>query len=82
MEALVRHIVEPLVDNKDAISIQVVEGEAATMLEMVVHPDDKDRVEGEGGKTLRAIRTILNAAAGRQKATLDLVDAHGPSLEE
>lgn len=82
MEALVRHIVEPLVQNKDSVSIQVIEGDAAVMLEMVVHPDDRDRVEGEGGKTLRAIRTILNAAAGRQKATLDLVESHGLAFEE
>lgn len=82
METLVRHIVEPIVAHPGDVSVQTVEGKAAIMLELVVNPEDRERVEGEKGKTLRAIRTILSAAAGRQKATLDLVDVHGPAAEE
>ena len=77
MEALVRHLVEPIVTQPDAVSIQAVEGEAVVMLELVVHPDDRDRVEGDKGRTLRAIRSVLSAAAGSRKATLDLVDEFG-----
>ncbi len=77
MEPLVRHLVEPLVVHKDAVSLQTVEGEAVVMLELVVHPDDKALVEGDKGRTLRAIRNVISAAAGSRKATLDLVDAHG-----
>jgi predicted RNA-binding protein YlqC (UPF0109 family) len=75
MEALVRHVVEPIVHHKDAVSLKTVEGEAVVMMELVVHPDDKARVDGDKGRTLRAIRNILSAAAGSRKATLDLVDA-------
>ena len=82
MESLVRHLVEPIVKHRDAVSVQSVEGEAVVMLELVVHPDDRDVVDGERGKTLRAIRNILSAAAGRKKASLDLVDEHGASSEE
>jgi predicted RNA-binding protein YlqC (UPF0109 family) len=77
MEDLVRHLVSPLVAHPDDISIQTVEGEATVMLELVVNADDHDRVEGEDGRTLRAIRTVLSAAAGKRKATLDLVEEHG-----
>jgi predicted RNA-binding protein YlqC (UPF0109 family) len=76
-EALVRHLVEPIVGHPDAISLQIVEGEAVVMLELVVHPDDRGRVDGDKGRTLRAIRNILSAAAGGRKATLDLVEQHG-----
>ena len=82
MESLVRHRGEPIVKHRDAVSVQSVEGEAVVMLELVVHPDDRDVVDGERGKTLRAIRNILSAAAGRKKASLDLVDEHGASSEE
>ena len=82
MEALVRHLVEPIVEHPDEVSVQAVEGDAVVMLELVVDPDDKDAVEGDKGRTLRAIRNILSAAAGRRKATLDLVDEHGGSDEE
>ncbi|MEQ1503965.1 MAG: KH domain-containing protein [Myxococcota bacterium] len=77
MEALVRHLVEPIVSHPDAVSLQTVEGEAVVMLELVVHPDDRERVDGDKGRTLRAIRNILSAAAGSRKATLDLVEQHG-----
>lgn len=82
MEALVRHLVEPIVAHKDAVSLQVVEGEAVLMMELVVHPDDKAVVDGDKGRTLRAIRNVISAAAGSRKATLDLVDEHGASEEE
>ena len=82
MEPLVRHLVEPIVDHPDAISIQAVEGEAVVMLELVVHPDDRAKVDGDKGRTLRAIRNILSAAAGGRKATLDLVDQHGAAATE
>ena len=77
MEPLVRHLVEPIVSHPDAVSIQTVEGEAVVMLELVVHPEDRERVDGDRGRTLRAIRNVLSAAAGSRKATLDLVEEHG-----
>lgn len=82
MEALVRHLVEPIVEHPDAVSVQTVEGDAVVLLELVVDPSDKERVEGDKGRTLRAIRNILSAAAGRRKATLDLVDEHGEYDDE
>ena len=82
MEDLVRHLVEPIVEHPDEVSVQAVEGDAVVMLELVVDPDDRDHVDGDKGRTLRAIRNILSAAAGRRKATLDLVDEHGEADEE
>lgn len=82
MEPLVRHLVTPIVDHPGDVSIQAVEGEAVVMLELVVHADDRARVEGDKGRTLRAIRNILSAAAGSRKATLDLVEQHGGAVLE
>lgn len=82
MEPLVRHLVEPLVANPDAISIRELEGEAALIIELVVHPDDRETVEGDKGRTLRSIRNVISAAAGHRKATLDLVEEHGAESEE
>jgi len=82
MQDLVRHLVVPIVGNPDDIAIQVVEGESTVMMELVVHTDDEERVRGPEGKTLRAIRSVISAAAGRRKATLDLVEALSPISEE
>ncbi len=82
MEALLRHLVEPIVSQSDAVQVRAVEGDSVTMLELIVHDDDRDHVRGPEGKTLRAIRTVLSAAAGRRKATVDLVTAFSPVGEE
>jgi hypothetical protein len=73
MTDLVLHLVKPIVEHPDDVKIAVTEGEATVLLELDVHPGDRDRVVGDDGRTLRSIRNILSAAAGRRKATLDLV---------
>jgi uncharacterized protein len=82
MEPLVRHLVEPLVRHPRDVSLQTVEGEAVVMLELVVHPDDRAWLDEDKGRTLRAIRNVLSAAAGSRKATLDLVDEHGAESDD
>jgi uncharacterized protein len=82
MEALVRHLVEPIVRHPDAVQLKAVEGEAVVLLELVVHPEDRERVDGDKGRTLRAIRNILSAAAGSRKASLDLVEQHSSGDSE
>ncbi len=82
MLELAEHLLKPVVDHPDEVSIQVIDEDNVTILEVIVHPDDRSSLEGDGGRTLRAIRNILSAAAGRRKATLDLVDAHGEASEE
>ena len=82
MEALATHLVKHIVQHPDELRAKAIEGDATIIVEMVVHPDDEERVRGENGRTLRAINTILSAAAGRRKATLDLVDADALGAEE
>lgn len=82
MEALVKHLVLPIVDHPGDVSLHTVEGEAVVTLELSVHPDDRDAVDGERGRTLRSIRNILSAAAGSKKATLDLVRDDADGVEE
>ncbi len=82
MDALATHLVKFMVKHPDEVQAKVVEGDATVIVEMTVHPDDEDSVTGENGRTLRAINTILSAAAGRRKATLDLVDADTFGAEE
>lgn len=82
MQDIVFHLVKPIVAHPDDVKVQVVEGEATVMLEMSVHADDLETVKGENGRTLRAIRNILSAAAGRRKATLDLVEEQSLGASE
>lgn len=70
---LVHHLVGPIVQSPDAVAVEAIEGEASVILELSVHPDDHRAVRGYEGRTLRAIRTIVSAAAGKRRATVDLV---------
>lgn len=82
MVDLVNHLVRPIVEHPDDISVQAVDGDSVVMLELIVHADDRDRLEGDDGRTLRALRTVLSAAAGKRKATLDLVEEHGADVSD
>ena len=82
MENLVRHLVAPLVAHPDAISLKTIEGDDVVLLEMVVHADDREVFEGANSETLRSVRSVLSAAAGSRKASLELVEEHGAEGEE
>jgi len=77
MVDLVHHLVKPIVEHPGQVSVQAVDGESVVMLELVVHADDRDRLTGDDGRALRALRTVLSAAAGKRKASLELVEEHG-----
>lgn len=77
MKQLVEYLVRGVVASPDAVSVHAVEGESSVLLELSVAPEDEGRVEGPGGDTLQAIRTVLSASAGRRKAVLELVRPGG-----
>lgn len=83
MKGLVAHLTRGLVSRPDQVVVNVVEGEAAVLLELSVAPEDVEAVKGPGGETLRALRTVLSASSGRRKAVLELIEpAAGGSAEE
>ena len=76
MKELVTHIAEALVDNPDQVN--VVESESGDMinLELTVAQEDLGKVIGKQGRTARAMRSILSAAAARdnKKSRLDILE--------
>jgi predicted RNA-binding protein YlqC (UPF0109 family) len=76
MRDLVRWLARELVEQKDAVRVEAIERDRATVFELTVAPDDLGRVIGRGGKTAKAFRTVLDCAARRQgrRAVLDILD--------
>ena len=76
MKELIEAIAKALVDNPDQVSVQAVEGEQVTVLELHVHPSDLGKVIGKQGRTARSIRTILKAAGMKLKKryTLEILE--------
>ena len=67
MKTLVEYIVTALVDQPDQILIAERSGRNTTIIELSVAKEDIGKVIGKEGRTINAIRTILNAAGASQK---------------
>ena len=76
MKELVSYIAKALVDKPDEVSVGEVEGEQTSVLELRVAKDDMGKVIGKQGRTAKAIRTVVNAAAIKMKkrAVLEIVE--------
>ena len=76
MRDLVLWLARELVDRKEAVQVDVIERDRSTVFELTVDPDDLGRVIGRGGRTAKALRTVLDAAARREgrRAVLDILD--------
>ena len=66
MKELVEFIAKSLVDNKDAVTVNEIDGEQSIILELTVAPEDMGKVIGKQGRIAKAIRTVVKAAAVKQ----------------
>ena len=76
MKELVVFLAKQLVSQHDAVEVRETQGETASVLELKVAKEDLGRVIGKQGRTAKAIRTILNAAASRtnRKVILEILE--------
>lgn len=63
MRELVEYLARALVDDPDAVRVEEIAEDDATVLEVHVAPDDLGRVIGRSGRVANAIRTVAKAAA-------------------
>jgi predicted RNA-binding protein YlqC (UPF0109 family) len=73
---LVLWLARQLVDDREAVQVDAIERDRSTVFELSVAPSDLGRVIGRGGRTAKAFRTVLDAAARREgkRAVLDILD--------
>ena len=73
---LVEFIAKSLVDNPDEVTVNVIEGEKSTILELKVAEVDIGKVIGKQGRIAKAVRTILRASANKtgRKFALEILD--------
>jgi predicted RNA-binding protein YlqC (UPF0109 family) len=60
---LIEYIAKSLVDDPSAVSVQEVEGEKSTVIELRVASSDIGKVIGKYGRIAKALRTVLSASA-------------------
>ena len=66
LKELIEYIVKALVDNPDAVEVNEIAGEKSIIYELKVGEGDLGKVIGKEGRTAKAIRTIITAAAMKQ----------------
>lgn len=68
---LIRYLAVSLVDKPDEVHVELVEERSANVYELEVAESDLGKVIGRGGKTARALRTVVQAITPRDsKRTL------------
>ena len=66
------YVVKQLVDDPDAVKVDVVDRRRGVLLEVRVAPGELGRVIGRRGRTAQSIRTVVRAAATRDDVTVDV----------
>lgn len=66
MEKLIAEIAKSLVDEPDSVQVSRHDEENNVTIELTVAGDDLGKVIGKQGRTARALRSILSAAAAKE----------------
>lgn len=69
---LVEFIAKSLVDDPSAVSVNMVETDEGTVIELRVAQNDVGKVIGKQGRIAKAIRILLSATAARTKKDIRL----------
>ena len=67
-------LVGEIVEHPDEVQVVSSDGQRGELLEVTVHPDDLGRVIGRGGRTAKALRSVIGALAGGRRVRVDIVD--------
>ena len=76
MKQILEMIAKSLVDAPNEVQINEIDGEKTIIFELRCNAKDIGKIIGKSGKTVGAMRTIVNSIAAKQgrKAMLEVVD--------
>lgn len=77
LEEALEHLVRGFVDYPDDVQVSSRTLKRGRVLEVRVHPEDLGKVIGRGGRTARALRTVVGALAGGRHVRIDLLETQG-----
>jgi hypothetical protein len=69
---LVEYVAKSLVDDPEAVKVEVVQDGAGTVIELHVAEDDMGKVIGRNGSVAKALRTLLKVTAAREGSSVQL----------
>lgn len=68
------HLVSGIVDHPEQVQVAASSSPRGEVLEVRVHPEDLGRVIGRGGRTAKALRTVITALADGRRVRVDVID--------
>ncbi len=76
MQELIVCIARSLVDQPDEVKVTVAEEDDTVTVELAVAPEDLGKVIGKQGRTARAMRSLLSAAAAKfdKRSRLEIIE--------
>ena len=76
MREVLEYLAKNLVSDPDAVKVDEVTNGTTVSLRLSVAPDDMGKIIGRGGRTVRAIRDVVRAAATREGVvvTVEIVE--------
>jgi predicted RNA-binding protein YlqC (UPF0109 family) len=76
VKTLLEQVTRALVDAPDLVSVNTVDEDGETILELTVGPNDLGKVIGKQGRTARALRAVLSAASvkAHKRYTLEILE--------
>ncbi len=76
MKELIAYIAEALVDHPDAVVVNESEEDDTITIQLTVAKEDLGKVIGKQGRTAKAMRSLLSAAAGKvnKRSRLDIIE--------
>ena len=74
--SVLEYVARQIVDDPDAVVVEMDEGRNRVDLRLHVAPDDMGKIIGKRGRVAQAVRTVVRAAGAREgvEATVDIVD--------
>ncbi len=69
---LVEYLVTSLVDNVDAVTIDVIDSPESSLIELHVSPEDVGRVIGRRGRVIKSIRSLARACGNKLGVNIDV----------
>jgi uncharacterized protein len=76
LEEALEHLVKGIVDHPEDVTVDLLTSRRGKTLEVRVNPDDLGKVIGRGGRTAKALRTVMTGVGGRG-LRVDVVDTDG-----
>ena len=74
--AVLDYVTRQIVDEPDAVRIEVEDASGGVILHLHVAPDDMGKVIGKRGRVAQSLRTLVRAAGAREGigVSVDIVD--------